>query len=142
MNLLRRHAGSAPQPVHVRHETFKFSRASSGSRMPDSSLWRWPLLGSQATTAKRQRRERGSINPDDSITGAFELAEQHVCHAVHSGRRLARNTTPVAGARALRRGTGKHPPTRPASRVCSFLSRRPLLLPGSSHTSDPSRYSS
>ena len=25
---------------------------------------------------KRQRRERGSINPDDIITGAFELAEQ------------------------------------------------------------------
>jgi AcrR family transcriptional regulator len=30
----------------------------------------------QATTEKRQRRERGSINPDDIIKGAFELAEQ------------------------------------------------------------------
>jgi AcrR family transcriptional regulator len=28
-----------------------------------------------ATAEKRQRRERGSINPDDIITGAFELAE-------------------------------------------------------------------
>ena len=25
---------------------------------------------------KRQRRERGSIDPDDIIAGAFELAEQ------------------------------------------------------------------
>jgi AcrR family transcriptional regulator len=30
----------------------------------------------QATAEKRQRRERGSINPDDIIKGAFELAEQ------------------------------------------------------------------
>lgn len=30
----------------------------------------------QATVEKRQRRERGSINPDDIIKGAFELAEQ------------------------------------------------------------------
>ncbi|WP_197378740.1 TetR/AcrR family transcriptional regulator [Mycolicibacterium mengxianglii] len=30
----------------------------------------------QATPDKRQRRERGSINPDDIIKGAFELAEQ------------------------------------------------------------------
>ena len=29
-----------------------------------------------ATAAKRPRRERGSINPDDIIAGAFELAEQ------------------------------------------------------------------
>jgi AcrR family transcriptional regulator len=29
-----------------------------------------------ATTEKRQRRERGSINPDDIIKGAFELAEE------------------------------------------------------------------
>jgi AcrR family transcriptional regulator len=29
----------------------------------------------QATAEKRQRRERGSINPDDIIKGAFELAE-------------------------------------------------------------------
>jgi AcrR family transcriptional regulator len=29
-----------------------------------------------ATAEKRQRRERGSINPDDIIKGAFELAEE------------------------------------------------------------------
>jgi len=29
-----------------------------------------------ATAEKRQRRERGSINPDDIISGAFELAER------------------------------------------------------------------
>jgi AcrR family transcriptional regulator len=33
-------------------------------------------LAKQATPDKRQRRERGSINPDDIIKGAFELAEQ------------------------------------------------------------------
>lgn len=33
-------------------------------------------VAKQATADKRQRRERGSINPDDIITGAFELAEQ------------------------------------------------------------------
>jgi AcrR family transcriptional regulator len=35
-----------------------------------------PVVAKQATTEKRQRRERGSINPDDIISGAFELAEQ------------------------------------------------------------------
>lgn len=35
-----------------------------------------PVLAKQATAEKRQRRERGSINPDDIISGAFELAEQ------------------------------------------------------------------
>jgi len=35
-----------------------------------------PSLAKQATAEKRQRRERGSINPDDIIKGAFELAEQ------------------------------------------------------------------
>ncbi len=33
-------------------------------------------MAKQATPDKRQRRERGSINPDDIISGAFELAEQ------------------------------------------------------------------
>lgn len=33
-------------------------------------------MAKQATAEKRQRRERGSINPDDIITGAFELAEE------------------------------------------------------------------
>jgi AcrR family transcriptional regulator len=33
-------------------------------------------VAKQATAAKRPRRERGSINPDDIISGAFELAEQ------------------------------------------------------------------
>jgi AcrR family transcriptional regulator len=33
-------------------------------------------VAKQATAEKRQRRERGSINPDDIIKGAFELAEQ------------------------------------------------------------------
>jgi AcrR family transcriptional regulator len=33
-------------------------------------------VAKQTTAEKRQRRERGSINPDDIITGAFELAEQ------------------------------------------------------------------
>jgi AcrR family transcriptional regulator len=35
-----------------------------------------PAVAKQATAEKRQRRERGSINPDDIISGAFELAEQ------------------------------------------------------------------
>ena len=33
-------------------------------------------MAKQAAADKRQRRERGSINPDDIIKGAFELAEQ------------------------------------------------------------------
>ena len=33
-------------------------------------------MAKQATAEKRQRRERGSINPDDIINGAFDLAEQ------------------------------------------------------------------
>ena len=33
-------------------------------------------MAKQVTADKRQRRERGSINPDDIIHGAFELAEQ------------------------------------------------------------------
>lgn len=33
-------------------------------------------MAKQATAAKRPRRERGSINPDDIIKGAFELSEQ------------------------------------------------------------------
>jgi AcrR family transcriptional regulator len=33
------------------------------------------FVAKQATPEKRQRRERGSINPDDIIKGAFELAE-------------------------------------------------------------------
>ncbi len=35
-----------------------------------------PVVAKQATAEKRPRRERGSINPDDIIKGAFELAEQ------------------------------------------------------------------
>src|SRR5215475_3421792 len=35
-----------------------------------------PVVAKQATAEKRQRRERGSINPADIISGAFELAEQ------------------------------------------------------------------
>lgn len=35
-----------------------------------------PVVAKQAAAEKRQRRERGSINPDDIISGAFELAEQ------------------------------------------------------------------
>ena len=34
------------------------------------------MVAKQATADKRQRRERGSINPNDIIEGAFELAEQ------------------------------------------------------------------
>ena len=33
-------------------------------------------MAKQATAERRQRRERGSINPDDIISGAFDLAEQ------------------------------------------------------------------
>jgi AcrR family transcriptional regulator len=33
-------------------------------------------VAKQATAEKRQRRERGSINPDDIIDGAFELADE------------------------------------------------------------------
>src|SRR5271166_2011014 len=35
-----------------------------------------PAVAKQATAEKRQRRERGSINPDDIIDGAFELADE------------------------------------------------------------------
>ncbi|WP_197373934.1 TetR/AcrR family transcriptional regulator [Mycolicibacterium baixiangningiae] len=35
-----------------------------------------PAVAKQATAQKRQRRERGSINPEDIIKGAFELAEE------------------------------------------------------------------
>jgi len=35
-----------------------------------------PVVAKQAIADKRQRRERGSINPDDIISGAFELAER------------------------------------------------------------------
>src|SRR3979490_442565 len=41
-----------------------------------SSSMEVPLVAKQATADKRQRRERGSINPHDIIAGAFELAEQ------------------------------------------------------------------
>jgi AcrR family transcriptional regulator len=34
------------------------------------------FVAKPATAEKRQRRERGSINPDDIIKGAFELAEE------------------------------------------------------------------
>jgi AcrR family transcriptional regulator len=33
-------------------------------------------VAKQATAERRQRRQRGSINPDDIISGAFDLAEQ------------------------------------------------------------------
>lgn len=33
-------------------------------------------MAKQVTAEKRQRRDRGSINPDDIIKGAFELAEE------------------------------------------------------------------
>lgn len=33
-------------------------------------------MAKQVTAEKRQRRERGSINPDDIIKGAFDLAEE------------------------------------------------------------------
>jgi AcrR family transcriptional regulator len=35
-----------------------------------------PSVAKQAIAERRQRRERGSINPDDIINGALELAEQ------------------------------------------------------------------
>ena len=35
-----------------------------------------PAVTTEATADKRRRRERGSINPDDIVSGAFELAEQ------------------------------------------------------------------
>jgi AcrR family transcriptional regulator len=35
-----------------------------------------PTVARQATAEKRPRRERGSINPDDIIKGAFDLAEE------------------------------------------------------------------
>ena len=35
-----------------------------------------PAVTKVATAEKRQRRERGSINPNDIVNGAFELAEQ------------------------------------------------------------------
>jgi AcrR family transcriptional regulator len=44
--------------------------------MHEDILTEVPVVAKQATGDKRQRRERGSINPDDIISGAFELAEQ------------------------------------------------------------------
>ncbi|RUP27353.1 MULTISPECIES: TetR/AcrR family transcriptional regulator [Mycolicibacterium] len=35
-----------------------------------------PAVTKVATAEKRRRRERGSINPDDIVSGAFELAER------------------------------------------------------------------
>src|SRR3954464_8973885 len=35
-----------------------------------------PVVAKQATAEKRKRRARGPINPDDIITGAFELANE------------------------------------------------------------------
>jgi AcrR family transcriptional regulator len=35
-----------------------------------------PVVARRPTDQTRQRRERGSINPDDILNGAFELAEQ------------------------------------------------------------------
>src|ERR1700736_6087698 len=35
-----------------------------------------PFVANQTPAENRQRRERGSINPDDIIKGAFELAEE------------------------------------------------------------------
>src|SRR5436309_14571140 len=35
-----------------------------------------PFVAKPATAEKRQRRERGSINPEDIIKGAFDLAEE------------------------------------------------------------------
>src|SRR5205085_5106671 len=35
-----------------------------------------PFVAKPATVEKRVRRERGSINPDDIINGAFQLAEE------------------------------------------------------------------
>jgi AcrR family transcriptional regulator len=43
----------------------KFSQLTGGA-----------VVAKQATAEKRQRRERGSINPDDIIKGAFALAEE------------------------------------------------------------------
>jgi AcrR family transcriptional regulator len=41
-----------------------------------SNVMEVPAVAKPATAEKRQRRERGSINPDDIISGAFDLAEQ------------------------------------------------------------------
>lgn len=35
-----------------------------------------PVVAKQATADNRRRRDRGSINPDDIIAGAFDLAER------------------------------------------------------------------
>src|SRR5215469_8682582 len=52
---------------------WKTARISTGT---GQILMEVPVVAKQATADKRQRRERGSINPDDIISGAFELAEQ------------------------------------------------------------------
>src|ERR1700758_4551526 len=56
-------------------------RFDAGGREAGTACAAWismevPAVAKQATAEKRQRRERGSINPDDIISGAFELAEQ------------------------------------------------------------------
>src|ERR1700744_2229175 len=48
----------------------------TGTACAALTLMEVPLVAKQATADKRQRRERGSINPDDIISRAFELAEQ------------------------------------------------------------------
>src|ERR1700758_3572568 len=48
----------------------------TGTACAALTLMEVAAVAKQATAEKRQRRERGSINPDDIISGAFELAEQ------------------------------------------------------------------
>src|ERR1700738_2844151 len=55
---------------------FDSTGSEAGTACAALILMEVPAVAKQATAEKRQRRERGSINPDDIISGAFELAEQ------------------------------------------------------------------
>ena len=55
---------------------FESTNPVRGAACAAMILMEVPSVAKQATAEKRQRRERGSINPDDIINGAFELAEQ------------------------------------------------------------------
>src|SRR5271170_4343934 len=70
-----RHGGvTADQPATAgRFESTRPRSRTAGAVFNGMEV---PAVAKQATAEKRQRRERGSINPDDIISGAFELAEQ------------------------------------------------------------------
>ncbi len=68
-------AGFRPTPVALRLRAKSARKAYYRTYSNPTERMEVPFVAKQATAEKRQRRERGSINPDDIIKGAFELAE-------------------------------------------------------------------